>query len=118
MAACGSSGPSPTEQGAMDNLRSVLASYNASTQTDVASTGSACTQALSGLRGSSFLTSTPSPGKDLTVRQDVHAAYLAAQVGFSDCALGARTLNYQVMARGDSELISANVSLEKARSGT
>jgi hypothetical protein len=116
LTACGSSGSSTTEQGALDNLRSVLASYNAATPTDVASAGSACAQALSGLGGSSFLAAAPGPGKELAVRQEVHAAYVSAREGFSDCALGARTMNYQVMARGDAELMSANGSLQKARS--
>src|SRR5947209_1072005 len=103
LTACGSGSPSSTEQGAIDNLRSVLSSYNATAPTDVASTGKACAQALSDLQGSSLLGAPPDRGKDLKARQDLHAAYLAARQGFSDCAVGARTMNYVDMARSDAE---------------
>lgn len=116
MTACGSSGPATTESGAVDNLRSVLTTYNATTPADVAATGSACERALTGLQNSSILAAKPHPGKELVVRQDLHAAYVEARQGFSDCAAGARTGNYVAMARGDAELMSANESLRKARS--
>jgi hypothetical protein len=99
----------------MDELRSALSSYNAATPMDVASTGAACARALSGLRAASLLASSPSSGKNLVVRQDVHLAYLAARQGFGDCTAGARTMNYVLMARADAELMGANKSLQKAR---
>src|SRR5947209_5982968 len=116
MTACGSGGPPTTEQGAIDNFRSVLSSYNAAAPTDVASTGTACAKAVSDLQGSSLLAALPSAGKDLNVRRALHTAYLAARQGFSDCALGARTMSYVEMARGDTELMAANQSLQQARS--
>lgn len=116
MTACGSGGPASTEQGAIDNLRSVLSSYNAANPADVASTGKACARALSDLEGSSLLAEIPHSGKDLKVRQDLHAAYRDARQGFSDCAQGARTMSYVDMARSDAELAAANQNLQQARS--
>lgn len=116
MTSCGASGATSTEQGAIDSLRTAVSSYNATAARDVASTGTACARALTDLRSSSLLATPPSPGKDLSVRRDLNAAYLAARQGFSDCALGARTMNYALMARGDAELLNANGSLQKARS--
>jgi hypothetical protein len=114
--ACGSGGPATTESGALENLQSVITAYNATTPTDVATTGSACEKALKGLQNSSLLAVKPTTGKDLTVRQDLHAAYLEARAGFSDCTNGAQSMNYVVMARANAELVSANASLQKARS--
>lgn len=111
---CGSSGPATTEQSAIDNLRSVLNAYDSASPTDVASTGSACADALSGLRGSSLLGTRPEPGKDLIARQDVHTAYRDARQGFSDCASGAKIMDYALMARSDAELSRANHSLRQA----
>jgi hypothetical protein len=100
----------------VDNLRSVLTTYNSTTPTDVASTGSACAGALSGLQGSRLLGDRPGPGKYLASRQDLHVAYLLARQGFSGCAVGAKTMDYVLMARGDADLMSANASLGLARS--
>ncbi len=116
MTACGSNSPSSTEQGAIDNLRSVLSSYDAAAPTDVASTGKACAQALADLKGSSLLAAAPGPGKDLRVRHDLQAAYLNARQGFSDCALGARSMSYVDMARSDAEILGSNQNLQQARS--
>jgi hypothetical protein len=115
MTACGSNGPASTEQGAVDNLRSALNTYNSATPTDIAATGSECAKALSGLRGSSLLSVRPNPGKQLVMRQELRAAYLQASRGFSHCAIGAKSMDYVVMARGDAELLSANGSLRQAR---
>lgn len=116
MTSCGSGGPATTESGALDNLRSVITAYNAATPTDVATTGSACEKALEGVQNSNLLAVKPIAGKDLTVRQDLHAAYLQARAGFSDCTHGAQSMNYVIMARANAELVSANASLQKARS--
>jgi hypothetical protein len=97
-------------------MRSVITSYDSAAPGDVASTGTACGSALSGLQGSSLLGKQPAPGKDLAARQDLHMAYLQARQGFSSCATGAKAMNYTLMARGDSELMSANTSLSLARS--
>jgi hypothetical protein len=116
MTACGSNGPASTESGALQNLKSVLTAYNAATPTDVASTGLACGKALTALQRSSLLAAKPVGGKDLVVREDLRTAYLEARKGFSDCATGARTMEYVSMAHADAELASANESLQKARS--
>jgi hypothetical protein len=112
---CGSSGPASTEAGALDNLRSVLVTYNAATPRDVASTGSECARAFSGLQNSSLLAVNPTSGKELVVRRDLHAAYVQARRGFSDCAAGAKSMSYATMARADRELLDANGSLRQAR---
>lgn len=116
LSGCGSGGPATTESGAIDNLRTVLADYNAAKPNDVASTGAACARAADGLRASSLLQQTPGPGKELAVRQDLHAAYMAALQGFNDCVQGARSMDYLVMSRADSELGGANGWMQAARS--
>ena len=116
LSACGSTSPAQTEQGAIDNLKTVLTAYDSARPRDVTSTGTACATALSGLHNSSVLGNNPGPTKDQRARLDLRDAYLAARAGFADCASGARRQDYVDMARGDVELSSANVQIEAARS--
>ena len=112
---CGSRSQAQTEQGAIDNLKTVLATYDSDQPHNVTSTGTACATALNGLRDSVPLSDTPSPGKDQRIRTDLRYAYLSARAGFADCARGAQKQDYLEMARGDAELATANAHIADAR---
>ncbi len=117
LAGCGSSSPASTESDAIARLQTALSTYNRATPRNVRATGDACGTALVDLKAASLLANPVGTGSDRQVREDLHAAYISARSGFSDCSAGARAMSYIIMARADTEIAAANRYLRKAREG-
>jgi hypothetical protein len=116
LTACGSSSYGDDARSAVSTMAGAISTYNKDQATTVASTGSACSDGLNGLKGAqdTLQKGTP-PAQYAKVAGALRKAYALAHAGFSDCARGAPELNYPLMYQADRELARANKWILKAR---
>ena len=117
LAGCGSSGDyADSARSAVKTMSAAIGSYDAAHPGDVASTGAACREAGDALGPASAIASETPPSQFRALGAALARVYASARVGFTDCAAGASSGSYVLMARADSEIATANSWIKRARS--
>jgi hypothetical protein len=116
MTACGSSSYQDDARSAVSTMAGAISTYNKDRTTSVASTGSACSDGLNGLKNAQdTLQKGNPPAQYAKIAAALRKAFVLTNLGFSDCVKAAPNLNYPLMYRADQELAQANKWILKAR---
>lgn len=118
LSGCGGtlSSHSDTTRAVVEDMQHAIAAYDRHRPADLASIASACRTAFHDMGNGRLVVPKGVHRRDRKLRNALQYAYTWARQGFRDCAVGAQTLNYPVMARANREISGANGWLKSARS--